>query len=365
MIDRKIDKLFLFLSLGLIVLGIFIFYSAVLGFASRQNLEYSGLIFNQLVIGLFAGSLIAFILFSVRYKFLKKISPWVFLFSIVSLFLVFIPGLGYGYNGANRWISIFGMSFQPIEFVKISSIIFFSAWISKFQKRNESTRFGIFSLAVIVLVAAIPLILQPDFDAIILIAIPLIAILLVSNAPIKQVIIFGSIGIVLTLGVGLSIDHVRSRALSFLDTESNSRGSNFQIQQSLIAVGSGEFLGKGYGRSVQKFKYLPEPAGDSIFAVYAEEMGFIGCVFLIILYTAWALRGYKLATLMKDNFSKYFITGSITLIITQSFINMSSMLGILPMVGMPLVFVSQGGTALMINLCILAIILDMSTSAKS
>lgn len=365
MVDKKIDKPFFILSLALILSGIFIFYSAALGFASRQNLEYSNLIFNQLVIGLFAGTLIAFVIFSIKYAFLKKIAPWIFILSVVSLFLVFVPGLGYGYNGARRWIDVFGVSFQPIELLKISSIIFFSAWISKYQKRNEKTRFGIFSLGAIVAVSAIPLILQPDFDAIIILSVPLVAILLASRAPLKEILIFGTIGIVLVGGIGLSIDHVRARALSFLDINNDSRGANFQVQQALIAVGSGELFGKGYGQSVQKFKYLPEPAGDSIFAVYAEEMGFIGAAVLILLYAAWALRGYKLALLSKDNFAKYFIVGAVTLLITQSFINISSMLGILPVVGMPLVFISQGGTALMINLCIVGIILDMSTHVKA
>jgi len=365
MVDKKIDKPFFFLSLALIISGIFIFYSAVLGFASRQNLEYSGLIFNQLIIGLIAGSLIAFVIFSIKYKFLKKAAPWLFLFSVLSIFLVFVPGLGYEYNGARRWLNIFGVSFQPTEFLKISSIIFFSAWISKFQKRNEKTRFGIFSLACIVGVSAVPLILQPDFDAIILLSIPLIAILLVSKAPLKEIFIFGILGAILVGGIGLSFEHVRSRASSFLNSNEDSQGANFQVQQALIAVGSGEFFGKGYGHSVQKFKYLPEPAGDSIFAVYAEEMGFVGSVVLIILYTLWTIRGYKIAALMKDNFAKYFITGAVTLIITQSFINIASMLGILPVVGMPLVFVSQGGTALLVNLCIVGIILNMSTGTKA
>ncbi len=365
MVIKKIDKPFFILSLSLIVLGIFIFYSAALGFASRQNLEYSGLIFNQLVIGLCAGGLIAFIMFSIKYAFLKKIAPWIFIISLLSLFLVFVPGLGYGYNGARRWIDVFGVSFQPIELLKISSIIFFSAWIAKYQKRNERTRFGIFSLTAIIVLSAIPLVLQPDFDAIILLTIPLVAILFVSKAPIKEIFIFGIIGAILVGGVGLSFDHVRTRALSFLNINGDARGANFQVQQALIAVGSGEFFGKGYGQSVQKFKYLPEPAGDSIFAVYAEEMGFVGAVFLILLYSAWAIRGYKIASISKDNFAKYFIVGAVTLIITQCFINISSMLGILPVVGMPLVFVSQGGTALMINLSIVAIILNMSTYTRA
>lgn len=365
MLDKKIDKPFFILSLSLIILGIFIFYSAVLGFASRQNLEYSSLIFNQLVIGLIAGSLTAFVLFSIKYKFLKKIAVWLFFASIIALFMVFIPGLGYEYNGSRRWLDIFGFSFQPIEILKITSIIFFSAWIAKFQKRNEKTRFGIFSLAFIVFISAVPLVLQPDFDAIILLSIPLVAILLVSKAPLKEIFIFGLIGIVLVTAVGLSFEHVRSRALSFLDMDKDSKGANFQVQQSLIAIGSGEFFGKGYGQSVQKFKYLPEPAGDSIFAVYSEEMGFVGGSLLIILYALWAVRGYKIASKTKDNFAKYFVVGSVTLIISQSFINIGSMLGLLPVVGMPLVFISQGGTALMINLCIVAIILDISTSVKA
>ncbi len=362
--QRKIDKPFFILSLILVVAGVFIFYSAALGFASRTSLEYSSMIFNQLVIGLLAGGLVAFVVFSVRHKFLKKLAPWLFFLSLISIFLVF-TSLGYEYNGARRWLSIAGVSFQPTEFLKISAIIFFSAWIAKFQKRNERTRFGIFSLAAIVGLAAIPLALQPDFDAIILLAVPLVAILLVSRAPLKEILIFGSIGVVLLAGIGLSFDHVRTRAFSFLDMNSDSTGRNFQVQQALIAIGSGEIAGKGYGKSIQKFKYLPEPAGDSIFAVYAEEMGFIGGTALIVLYAFWALRGYRIASRMKDNFAKYFITGSVTLIIVQSFVNIGSMLGILPVVGMPLVFVSHGGTALMINLCIVAIILDMSSSQNA
>ncbi len=362
--DKKIDKPFFFATMALVISGIFIFYSAALGFASRQNLEYSNLIFNQLVIGLCAGSFLAFVVFSIKYTTLRKIAPWIFIISFIALFLVFIPGLGYGYNGAKRWVDIFGVSFQPIELLKISSIIFFSAWISKYQKRNEKTRFGIFSLGLLIGLCAIPLILQPDFDGIIILAIPLIAILFASNAPLKEMLIFGSIGVILLGGVGLSIDHVRTRALSFLNSEEDSQGANFQVRQALIAVGSGEFFGKGYGQSIQKFKYLPEPAGDSIFAVYSEEMGFLGAVALILLYTFWALRGYKLAHLSKDNFAKYFIVGAVTLIITQSFINIASMLAIVPVVGMPLVFISQGGTALMINLCIVGIILNMSTGIK-
>ena len=367
MVEKKVNKLFFVLTTILLAVGILIFYSAVLGFAARDNLEYSRLIFSQLVIGLLGGITAGFIVFSVKYSFFRKIAPYLFLTSFIILLLVFIPGIGYEHNGAKRWIDLFGFSFQPIELLKISAIIFFSAWIAKFQKRNEKTRFGVISFVSLLALCAVPLILQPDFDGIVLLAIPLISILLVSNAPIKELFIFGISGLLILSIAILTIDnlsHVKKRIAGYFDAESGALTSNYQVRQSLLAIGSGEVLGKGYGQSSQKFIYLPEPAGDSIFAVYAEEMGFVGGVLLIILYTLWTLSGYKIANEMRDNFSKYFITGSITMLSAQSFINIASMTGLIPIVGMPLVFISQGGTALLINLCIVGLILNMSQYKK-
>lgn len=363
MIEKKVNKPFFVLTVILVVVGILTFYSAALGFASRDNLEYSRLIFSQLVIGLVGGVTAAFIIFSTKYTFFRKIAPYLFFFSLLTLFLVFIPGIGYEHNGARRWISILGVSFQPIELVKISAIIFFSAWIAKFQKRNEKTKFGVISLAVLVGLCAIPLILQPDFDGIILMSVPLVAILLVSKAPIKELFVLG-FGAFLLFSIAIltvdNLSHVKKRLTGYFDSDSGALTQNYQVRQALLAIGSGEELGKGYGQSSQKFNFLPEPAGDSVFAVYAEEMGFVGSVFLIILYTLWALSGYKIANQVKDNFAKYFITGSITMLSFQSFVNIASMSGLIPIVGMPLVFISQGGTALLINLCIVGLILNMS-----
>lgn len=367
MIDKKIDKSFFVLTSILIIAGILIFYSAVLGFASRDNLEYTNLIFKQLIIGLVGGLTLSFFIFSTKYIYFKKIAPYLFLFSYIILLAVFIPGIGYEHNGSQRWINFLGTSFQPIELVKVSAIIFFSAWIAKFQKRNEKTKFGTVSLAVLLGICAIPLILQPDFDGIILLAIPLVAILLVSKAPLKELIILGCIALLILLTAIFTLDglnHVKKRVTGYFHSESGAQNENYQVKQSLLAIGSGEMWGKGYGQSVQKFEFLPEPAGDSIFAVYAEEMGFVGSLILIILYTLWILSGYKIASQMKDNFAKYFITGSVSMLGIQSFINIAAMSGLIPIVGMPLVFISQGGTALLINLCIVGLILNMSQYKK-
>jgi cell division protein FtsW len=366
MTEQKVDKKFFILTGILLFIGILTFYSAVLGFASKDNLEYSRMIFSQFI-GLLGGITLGFVIFSIKYTFFRKISPYLFVFSLILMFFVFVPGIGYEHNGARRWIDLFGMSFQPIELLKVSTILFFSAWIAKFQKRNEKTKFGTMSLAAIVGLASIPVILQPDFDGVLLLIIPLVSILLVSKAPLKQLFLFGTIATFVLVTMIFSIDHlshVKKRIVSYANPQSYGEGGNYQVRQSLIAIGSGQINGKGYGQSVQKYGFLPEPAGDSVFAIFAEEWGFLGSLFLVILYTLWILSGYKIAQQVKDNFSKYFITGSITLLGFQSFVNMASMSGIIPVVGMPLVFVSQGGTSLLINICIASLILNMSQYKK-
>lgn len=359
MLEKKIDKPFFILSLCLVFFGILIFYSAALGAAAKSNIEYSSIIYTQLFVGLVLGIICSIGILSIKHTFFRKISIFLFFISLFAVFLVFFPGLGYEYNGARRWLSIAGFSFQPTELLKFASIVFFAAWISKFQKRNEKTRFGTVSFLIVMAIVSLPLMLQPDFDAVVLVALPLFTILLISKAPIKHILVLAVGGIIALIILGASFSHVRDRVMSYINP-SDTRGSSFQIDQALQTVGSGEFWGKGYGKSTQKFTTLPEPLGDSIFAIYAEEMGFFGSSLLIILYTLWALRGYRIATHSKDNFIRYFITGSVTLIILQSFVNIASMLAIIPIVGMPLVFVSHGGTALLINLCIVALILNMS-----
>jgi cell division protein FtsW len=150
------------------------------------------------------------------------------------------------------------------------------------------------------------------------------------------------------------------RVKTFIDPSRDSSGASYQLQQSLIAIGSGSVLGRGLGQSIQKFNYLPEPQGDSIFAVVGEELGFVGSIILICLYLAFALRGLRIAFNSPDPFSKLLVLGIITMITTQSFMNIASIIGVFPLTGVPLVFISQGGTALLISLGVMGIVLQIS-----
>ena len=154
------------------------------------------------------------------------------------------------------------------------------------------------------------------------------------------------------------------RILTFLNPSSDPLGNGYQIQQSLIAIGSGHIFGRGFGQSVQKFDYLPEPMGDSIFAVFAEEFGFMGALLLLSLFIFFAFRGLKIATHSPDQFGGLLVVGIVILIVSQSFINIGSLIGIFPLTGLPLLFISHGGTALFFALVGVGIVLNVSRYAK-
>jgi cell division protein FtsW len=158
--------------------------------------------------------------------------------------------------------------------------------------------------------------------------------------------------------------YVMERIKTFINPSSDPRGSSYQLQQSLIAIGSGGAFGRGLGQSVQKFNYLPEPQGDSIFAVIGEEFGFLGTTLLLTLYVFFAIRGFKIALRAPDTFSRYLVVGLVTLLTAQSFLNIASLVGLFPLTGVPLVFISHGGTALMVALGAVGIILNVSRYTK-
>jgi cell division protein FtsW len=170
--------------------------------------------------------------------------------------------------------------------------------------------------------------------------------------------------VVLLAIVAFMRPYIMERLTTFMHPESDPQGSGYQIQQSLIAVGSGGFSGRGFGQSIQKFEYLPEPIGDSIFAVYAEEFGFIGSTLLILLFVSFTFRGYKIAASASDLFGMLLVVGFMTLIACQAFLNIGAMVGVAPLSGLPLPFISHGGTALLVTLTMIGIVLNVSKYRK-
>jgi len=183
--------------------------------------------------------------------------------------------------------------------------------------------------------------------------------------PIKHLLILALIGVVIIAGFAASKPYVRSRLSTFFNPNRDVAGSSYQINQALIAIGSGGLMGRGFGQSVQKFSFLPEPVGDSIFAVAAEEFGFFGAVFLVMLFVIFAARGLKIASKVPDVFARLAVVGIVIMITIQAFVNIGAMLGVVPLSGITLPFVSHGGTSLFFTLLETGIVLSISRTQKN
>jgi len=362
--DLKIDKIFLVSVILLTVAGFFIFTSASLGLLARDGASFQSVALKQ-SIGLIIGTIIFYVMSKINYKNLKKHAFYIFISAIALNLLLFIPFLTLDHGGASRWIDLGFVTFQPSEFLKIAFIIYFAAWLSSIKEKVESFKLGIMPYIIIVGVLALLLLAQPDTDTLIVIAGTGLIMLLAAGARIKHILMLG-LAMLLMLGLVISFrPYVKQRIMTFFNHSSDPQGSGYQIQQSLIAIGSGQGTGRGFGQSVQKFNYLPEPIGDSIFAVSAEEFGFIGSVVLIALFLLFFIRSIKISVNSVDSFGGLTVLGIAILIIVESFMNISSMLGIIPLSGMPLLFVSHGGTALIITLGAAGIIANISKFKKA
>jgi len=359
--NNKIDKVFFGIVIALVMIGLIAFTSSSLGIYAKNESKFYGVIFSQFVLGFLGGVVALWIGLKIPYKFFKKHSLVIFILSIILTALVLVPGIGQSHGGARRWIEVFGYSFQPVEFLKIGFIIYFAAWLSWAKGKVRDPLFSILPLVVMLGIIAGVLIKQPDTKSIILITITATIMLFVSGAPLKYILGILGVAIVALVILVSFKPYLRERIDTFLNPGENSRTTSYQLQQSLIAVGSGGIMGRGLGQSIQKFNYLPEPQGDSIFAVIGEETGFIGCTILICLYVAFVLRGYRIAIRnAPDSFAKLLVIGFVTIMTAQSFMNIASIIGVFPLTGVPLVFISQGGTALLLSLGMVGMILNVS-----
>lgn len=362
--NQPIDKIYFASVILLAIGGFFIFSSASLGLLARDGATFQSVAITQ-SIGLIMGLSAFWIMSKIHYKVLKKYAFYIFLFSIGLNLLLFVPSLAISHGGASRWINLRFISFQPSEFLKIAFIIYFSLWLSNVKEKVTTLKYGILPYLAIIGFLSILLLVQKDTDTLIVIAGTGIIMLFISGAKIRHIALLFLIGFLFLGTVVIARPYVKDRVVTFFNPSVDLKGSGYQIQQSLIAIGSGQIAGRGYGQSVQKFNYLPEPIGDSIFAVQAEEFGFIGSIILVILYLLFAFRSLKISSNSPDSFGGLLAVGIAILIVVESFMNISSMLGLIPLSGMPLLFVSHGGTALMITLGAAGIIANISRFKKS
>lgn len=361
---KSVDKKFLVALISLVVVGVFIFTSASLGLLARADGRFTAIAFNQFFFGVVLGGIACIITSFIPYKFWKKFSLVTFIASCILAALVFVPGIGWSHGGATRWISVFGYSLQPSEFLKIGYLFYLAAVFAKYKDKIRSFKYGLLPFLIITGIVAALILPQPDNDTFFMTALAGFALYFAAGARKRDLGILALIGIITAGCILLAWPYARSRVATFFNSSSNSQTSGYQIEQSLIAIGSGGIMGKGFGQSTQKFNFLPEPIGDSIFAVAGEEFGFLGSIIIILLFLFFALRGLKIAAGAGDEFGRLLALGIVILITVGSFMNIAAMLGIIPLTGTPLIFISHGGTALFIALAEAGIILNISKHSK-
>lgn len=361
---KPVDKIFLGIVITLLIAGLFMFVSASLGILAKNETKFYGVLMSQLVLGLIGGGIAMYATYRIDYKLLRTYAFYIFIASLLFTLLVFIPGLGFRHGGALRWIDIGPISLQPVEFLKLGFIVYFAAWLSWIKHRVTDIRFGVLPLVGFLALIAGILLKQPDTKSIILITCAAFSMLFVSGVPWKYVLGLFALVVGGFLVLALFVPYLRDRVDTFIHPSHDPSGSSYQLQQSLIALGSGGMFGRGFGQSIQKFSYLPEPQGDSIFAVVGEELGFVGATTLILLFVAFALRGLRIANRAPDQFSRLLVIGIVILLTAQSFLNIASIIGVFPLTGVPLIFISQGGTSLLFSLAAIGVVLQISRYQK-
>ena len=279
--------------------------------------------------------------------------------SLVFLILIFTP-LGRSSGGASRWLAIGPLIFQPSELLKITFILYLAAWLSNKKHRQEQFWGGFVPFLIICGLIATMLIFQPSTSsAVIILAVALI-VYFASGARISYIVGTILLGLIAFLVLSYSTPYRWQRITSFLHPEQNVQGSSYQLNQALNAIGSGGLWGVGFGKSTTKIRSLPQPIDDSIFAVIAEELGFVGAVALLSVFLVFITRIFILARKTQNDFGRLMLIGFGSLFTIQTFMHIGSISGLIPLTGVPLPFISYGGTALAIFMTISGIIVNIS-----
>ena len=359
---KKCEWTLLITVIVISIFGLLMIYSASYIWAEYKYADALKFVKNQ---GLFLiiGIILMIIVSKIDYSIYLKKSNIILIICLVLLILVLIPGIGTVRNGSRSWFGIGSFGIQPSEFTKLGLIIFVSKYLSKKEKATRNVK-GVLPIFSLVLLVFGLIMLQPDFGTGSIIVMSVIGILFIGGLNIKYFIRVGSIGLIGITGLIIAAPYRLSRILSFLNPWSDPLGSGFQIIQSLYAIGPGGLFGFGIGNSRQKHFFLPEPQTDFIFSIISEELGFIGCFSIIILFAIIAYSGFKIAKNSDDLFGKYLSFGIIFQIIFQACLNLMVVVGLIPVTGVTLPFLSYGGSSLLITLVSIGVVLNISRKQR-
>jgi cell division protein FtsW len=372
---KKHFNYFLFFLVVFLVSFSFLFLACLSYSASLQRFGNTTnyYLFHQLLFGLLPAVVLGFIAYKISLDFLKKWAFWLVLLNLAALFLVFLPKLGTKASGASRWLGVGSIMFQPSEFLKITAILYLSAWIasrlseSSAQDWKSITKKGYHNVIYILVpfviflgLIAVALYLQKDASTLGIISLTLLALYFSAKTPLWHTLFIIVAGVSSLLFMVKFEPYRLDRWLVFLHPTIDPMGKAYQLQQSLISLGSGGIFGKGLGMSSQKLGFLPQAMSDSIFAIIGEELGIIGCVALIAVFILFFWLGIQIAKKSNDKFAKMTATGIVVWITLQAFINMASVAGIFPLAGIPLPFFSYGGSHLVTEIIGVGLLLNIS-----
>jgi cell division protein FtsW len=293
----------------------------------------------------------------------QRVTPILFLLSLLLLLLVLVPGVGVKINGARRWLRFFGLSFQPAELAKLAVVLFLASYFARRQDRLDSFLDGFLPPLLMTGLMAGLIIAQPNFGTAVILLLTAAVLFFVGHARVSHLLGTAALSLPGLLLMMWMSDHGRARLLALWNPSQVSARATYQLDQSFYALGPGGWLGLGLGNSMQKLFFLPEPHNDFIFAILGEELGFVGAVIVVAVFTVFLWRGTRTAIRAPDPYARYLAMGVTGLIVSQAVVNMGVVSGLLPTTGVPLPFLSFGGSSLVIMLFAVGVLLNVSRRA--
>lgn len=354
------DYTFLGLAGALVVFGLVMLFlaSGPIGYDKYQDAYW--FIKHQIIYGLVPGVILFLFFLNIDYRFFKKIYLWLYCLSIILLIIVFIPGLGANLKEAKSWVDLRIFTFQPAEIVKLLLLFFLATWFEKKGSLISDLKEGALAFLGILAPILFFIMLQPDIGTMAGIALTAFSLYFLVGANIRHVCGFIVAGFVALIALIKIAPYRMDRFTAFLNPKTDPLGIGYHINQAFLAIGSGGLFGLGLGHSRQKFQYLPEVVGDSIFAIMAEELGFFFTVGFLILFVYFLLRILKISRGSQDDYGHFLALGIVLWFGIQAFINIGSMVGLLPMTGLTLPFISYGGTSLAISMAAVGVVANIS-----
>ncbi|MDO8499626.1 MAG: putative peptidoglycan glycosyltransferase FtsW [bacterium] len=357
---KRSDRVFLIYLLILIVFGFTVLTSASapMGYERFHDIYY--FVKRQFLFGLLPGLAVFLVVARLPYTFIKTMAWPFYLLALAGLVAVFIPGIGLAINGSRSWISVGLFNFQPAELAKLAIIIIMAGLLAQPERDLNDWQNGLLPVLAVVSPAVLLILLQPDIGTLSILIVIIFALLFLSRVPSKFLLAMAMVGGVAFMAILVAAPYRVQRLTVFLHPELDPLGVGYHVNQAFLAVGSGGFWGLGFGQSRQKFQYLPEVNADSIFAIIAEELGFVVAAGLIILILLITKRGLRIAKEAPDEFGRLLVGGIMVWFFWQSFLNIGAMVGAMPLTGVPLLFISHGGSAMLTGLMAMGIVAAVS-----